>query len=44
MDSVKSTTSTVLDGQTESKKEDSKVTADIQSSKLKSLLSQIKTQ
>ena len=42
MDSAKSTTSTVSDGQV--RKEDGKVTADIQSSKLKSLLSQIKTQ
>ena len=42
MDSAKSTTSTVSDGQVQ--KEDGKVTADIQSSKLKSLLSQIKTQ
>jgi len=42
MDSVKSTTSTVSDGQVQ--KEDGKVTADLQSSKLKSLLSQIKTQ
>ena len=42
MDSAKSTTSTVSDGQVQ--KEDGKVTADLQSSKLKSLLSQIKTQ
>jgi hypothetical protein len=43
MDSVKST-STVSNGAPATEKEDGKVTADIQSSKLKSLLSQIKTQ
>ena len=43
MDSVKST-STVSNRTTVIQKEDGKVTADIQSSKLKSLLSQIKAQ
>jgi KaiC/GvpD/RAD55 family RecA-like ATPase len=43
MDSVKST-STVSNGAPATEKEDGKVTADIQSSKIKSLLSQIKTQ
>ena len=43
MDSVKAT-STVADGTTTVQKEDGKVTAELQSSKLKSLLSQIKTQ
>jgi len=43
MDSVKAT-STVADGTTTVQKDDGKVTAELQSSKLKSLLSQIKTQ
>jgi len=43
MDSVKST-STVSNGVPATEKEDGKVTAEIQSSKLKSLLNQIKTQ